>query len=298
MAETDESPGDLFLRMHHGDLGFVMPNAWDPGSAILLASEGFCAIGTTSAGVAFSLGRPDYAAGSRMALSGDEMLAAVERVVSAVAIPVSADLESGYGDSPEQVAQTVRRAIGCGAAGCNIEDFDPLRRDLLAERDAMDRIRSARAEIAGNGRAFVLNARTDAVLQQGAQGLAAAIERGNRYLAAGADCVFVPGIADVPHAKLLVREITGPVNLVIGLTQASCSARALIDAGVKRVSVGGSIARAALGFVRSAARELREAGTTDYGAGQIPQGELNALFERAGAARADRRRLSGQGGLS
>lgn len=283
-------PGHAFLALHRAAQGFVMPNAWDPGSAVLLASEGFAALGSTSAGIAFSLGKPDYnVRNPALAVGRDEMLEAIARIATAVPLPVNADLESGYGDTPEQVADTVRRAIAAGAAGCNLEDVDTRSGRLFEPAAAAERIAAARAAIVASGRAFVLTARTDVFQQGGADALAQAIARGNHYLAAGADCVFPPGVADAERARQLVREIAGPINLVVGLGEASSSARALLEAGVQRVSVGGSIARAALGLVRRAARELREAGTVTYAAGQIPQGELNALYEHSRLSPAGRR---------
>jgi 2-methylisocitrate lyase-like PEP mutase family enzyme len=278
--------GSAFLALHRAERGFVMPNAWDAGSAVILASEGFAALGTTSAGIAFSLGKPDYdVRDARLAVSRDEMLDAARRIAGAVGIPVNVDLEAGYGDTPEAVAETVRLAIAAGAAGCNLEDVDRATGRLLDESTAVARIEAAREAIASSGRGFVLNARTDAVLLGGADGLHDAIERGNRYLQGGADCVFTPGVVDLAQARIVAREIAGPLNVVVGLNEAGSSAVALIDAGVQRVSVGGSIARAALGLVRRSARELRDLGTVRYAAQQVPQAELNALFERAWHAR-------------
>ena len=273
--------GSTFLQLHQAERGFVMPNAWDAGSAVILAHEGFAAIGTTSAGIAFSLGKPDYHVGdARAAVTRDEMLDAIRRIAAAVPLPVNADLESGYGDTPEQVADTVRLAIAAGAAGCNIEDVDRATGGLYDEAAAVARIAAARKAIMSSGRPFVLTARTDVFQQGGADGVPLAIRRGNLFLEAGADCIFAPGVTDVARASTLVREIAGPLNLVLGLNEASSNAHALIDAGVRRISVGGSIARSVLGFVRRSARELRENGTVSYAAEQIPQGELNALYER------------------
>jgi 2-methylisocitrate lyase-like PEP mutase family enzyme len=279
-------PGLDFLALHRAARGFVMPNAWDAGTAVLLAEAGFAALGTTSAGIAFSLGRPDFnVRNAGLAVTRDETLDAVRRIVAAVPLPVNADLEAGYGDTPEQVADTVRLALATGAAGCNIEDTDRATGALYGEADAVARIAAAHAAVQASGKPFVLNARTDAFQHGDAQALQLAIERCNRFLAAGADCVFTPGVADAGRARTLVREIAGPLNLVLGLNESASSAQALIDVGVKRISVGGSIARAALGLVRQAAIELRERGTVGYASGQVPQGELNALFERAWARR-------------
>lgn len=283
---TRPDPGLTFLNLHRAERGFVMPNAWDAGTAVLLAEAGFAAIGTTSAGIAFSLGKPDFnVRNASLAVTREETLDAVRRIAAAVALPVNADLEAGYGDMPEQVAESVRLAMATGAAGCNIEDTDRATGRLFDEAEAVARIAAAHAAVRASGKAFVLNARTDAVQHGGDQSLHQAIERCNRFLAAGADCVFTPGVADAERARTLVREIVGPLNLVVGLNESASSARALIDVGVKRISVGGSIARAALGLVRRAALELREHGTVGYAEGQLPQGELNALFERAWAQR-------------
>lgn len=279
-------PGLAFLNLHCAERGFVMPNAWDAGTAVLLAEAGFAAIGTTSAGIAFSLGKPDFnVRNAHLAVTRDETLDAVRRIAAAVPLPVNADLEAGYGDTPEQVAESVRLAIATGAAGCNIEDTNRATGALFDEAEAAERIAAAHEAVRHSGRSFVLNARTDVFQHGGDTNLRLAVERCNRFFAAGADAVFTPGVADAERARLLVREIAGPLNLVVGLNESASSARALIEVGVKRISVGGSIARAALGLVRQAAIELRERGTVAYADGQIPQGELNGLFERAWAQR-------------
>ncbi len=275
-----------FLDLHRADRGFVMPNAWDAGTAVLLAEAGFSAIGTTSAGIAFSLGKPDFnVRNASLAVTLEETLNAVRRIATAIPLPVNADLEAGYGDTPDQVAESVRLAIATGAAGCNIEDTDRATGELFDAAEAVERIAAAHAAVRACGQPFVLNARTDVFQHGGDQGMQLAVERCNRFFGAGADCVFTPGVADVERARTLVRELTGPLNLVVGLNESASSARALIDVGVKRISVGGSIARAALGLVRQAAIELREQGTVGYANGQVPQGELNALFERAWSQR-------------
>jgi 2-methylisocitrate lyase-like PEP mutase family enzyme len=275
MTQTESA--QRFLALHRAPGGFILANAWDAGSAILLAAEGFKAIATTSAGVAFSLGRPDYGVGDpALAVSRATTMARLAELTSAVDIPVNADLEDGYGADPETVAETVRQAVTAGAAGGNIEDIGA-GPDLYAETLAVERIAAARAAAPH----FVLNARTDALQVSGPAGLATAIRRGNLYLEAGADCVFVPGTGDMDIIRTLVREIAGPLNIVVGLSSANASARQMLEAGVQRISTGGSIARAALGLVRRAARELLDEGTFGYAAGQIGQGELNALYSKA-----------------
>ncbi len=274
MSQIDRAK--RLLALHKAPGGFILGNAWDAGSAILMAAEGFKAIATTSAGVAFSLGRPDYGVGDpALAVSRETTMARLAELVAAVEVPVNADLEDGYGPDPETVAETVRLAVMAGAAGGNIEDIGhgP---DLYEETLAVERIAAARAAAPS----FVLNARTDALQVSGPAGLATAIRRGNLYLEAGADCVFVPGTGELEIIKTLVREIAGPLNIVVGLSSANASARQMLEAGVQRISTGGSIARAALGLVRRAARELLDEGTFGYAASQIGQGELNALYSR------------------
>lgn len=258
--------------------GFIMPNAWDAGSAIVLASEGFDAIATTSAGIAFALGKQDYQVSDpRLSVSRAEMFARMRQIVEAVDVPVNGDLEAGYGDAPEAVGDTIAQAIEIGLAGGNIEDKKPLEDALYDEALAVERI--AAAHEAGRGR-FVLTARTDAFAMRTPDALKTVIRRANLFLKSGADCIFAPGPVGLDIVGTLVREIDGPINVVLGLGSAEGNAQTLLKAGVRRISLGGSIARSALGFVRSAARELRDKGTVTYAAGQIPQSELGVLFAR------------------
>jgi 2-methylisocitrate lyase-like PEP mutase family enzyme len=270
-----------FNALHKQKPGFIMPNAWDPGSAIMLASEGFPAIATTSAGIAFSLGKPDYqVADARLAVSREKMFEAMRAIVAAVRVPVNGDLESGYGDAPEAVAETIRMAIDIGLAGGNIEDVDQRRQKLYDETLAAERIAAARQAIDAAKSAFVLTARTDALVLAGPAGFKDMIRRANRYREAGADCLFPVGIASPDLVKRAAPEISGPINCVMGLGQSTGNVNDLIAAGAQRISVGGSIARSALGFIRAAARELRERGTLTYAEKQIPQSELNDLFAK------------------
>jgi len=275
---------EKFNALHKAKPGFIMPNAWDAGSAILLASEGFAAIGTTSAGIAFALGKPDYqVADARLAVSREQMFERMREIVAAVRLPVNGDLEAGYGDTPEAVADTIRMAIDIGLAGGNIEDVDPRRQVLYDEALAAERIAAARQAIDAAKSAFVLTARTDALVIAGAAGFKDMIRRANRYREAGADCLFPVGIASVDLVRRAAPEIDGPLNCVMGLGTSAGNAKELIAAGAQRISVGGSIARSALGFIRTAARELHDQGTLTYAQQQIPQADLNALFGRVRA---------------
>jgi 2-methylisocitrate lyase-like PEP mutase family enzyme len=276
----DTDRAQRFVDLHR-DGCFLLPNAWDLGSAKILASAGFPALATTSAGIAFSLGRPDYvyrpAHGTGGRLDRDTMLDRIRSIVDGVDVPVSADLEEGYGTEPAAVAGTIALAIDAGAAGGNIEDFTGDRdRPLFEVGHAVERIRAARSAIDAAGVPFILNGRTDAV-STGA-GLDEAVRRGNEYLAAGADCVFVPSVAEPDDVATLVREVAGPVNIVMGLTGSDLTLAQLRDLGVRRVTVGGSLARAMYHHLLTAARELAEQGTFTYARTQIPHGTLNETF--------------------
>jgi 2-methylisocitrate lyase-like PEP mutase family enzyme len=257
-----------FLALHHGP-GFVLPNAWDQGSARILEQVGFPALATTSAGIAFALGRPDAS------LDGETMLEHVAQIVSSVSVPVSADLEAGYGASPKDVARTIARVVELGVVGANLED--QVDGELFEVDEAADRIGAARA--AAPAGTFVINARTDTYFGAGTGDVfAETIERATRYIEAGADCIFVPGVDDADTIRRLADEIAAPLNIVAGLTATMTDAPTLFSLGVKRVSLGGSIARAALSFVERAGRELLESGTLGFLEGAISYAELQRRF--------------------
>jgi 2-methylisocitrate lyase-like PEP mutase family enzyme len=269
-----------FVQLHREGC-FLLPNAWDVGSARVLEAAGFAAIATSSAGVAFSFGHPDHDFFAEQTAAGrvgrDTMMQRVGEMVRGVGVPVSADLEEGYGESPEEVATTISMAIAAGAAGANIEDFTGSRAQPLFDRQlAAERIRAARAAADASGEPFVLNGRTDTLLAGGT--LAECIQRANDYLAAGADCAFVPGAADASTIATLARELDGPLNVVMGLTGSTLSMHELGELGVRRVTVGGSLARTLYRHLVDAARELAEKGTFSYAAQQLSHNELNELF--------------------
>jgi 2-methylisocitrate lyase-like PEP mutase family enzyme len=276
-----------FRSLHTPGAGLLMPNAWDAGSAIVLAEAGFAAIATTSAGIAFSMGRGDHTlAEGGSPVPRSRMLERVREITSAVDVPVNGDLEDGYGRAPEAVAETIRLAIEAGLAGGNIEDHD--HGTLYDESLAAERIAAAREAVDASGADFVLTARTDGQIIATKAPLEDSIRRANRYREAGADCLYVPGVNDLQLIARLVTEIDGPLNVVMGLGRSTLTVAALREAGVARISLGGSIARATLGFIREAARELRDEGTLGFTQIQIPGRELNALFaarERAATGR-------------
>ncbi len=276
----DNDRARRFAELHQQGC-FLLPNAWDAGSARILESAGFPAVATTSAGIAFSLGRPDHDFFTEQPEDGrvgrEVMLRRVSEIVDAVAAPVSADLEEGFGETPQAVAATISAAIATGAAGGNIEDFTGDRgRPLFDETLAAHRIRAAREVIDASGVPFVLVGRTDALLV-GAS-LEECIRRANAYLAAGADCAFVPGASDAATIGTLVRELDGPLNVVMGLSGNPLSLDELRELGVRRVTVGGSIARALYRHLLNAAEELARQGTFTYGDNQLSQNELNDIF--------------------
>ena len=268
MAMTDKTAA--FRSLHRSGC-FLMPNAWDAGSARILSAQGFEALGTTSAGIAFARGVADGA----QAIGRTEMMDAIHQIASAVSIPVSADLEAGFGIAPGDVADTVRQAIQAGAVGGNIEDASASASSGLFElAQAVDRIRAARSAGAG----FVLTARTDVCLLRGAAALPMAIERCQAFVEAGADCVFVPGLTQAQDITTLASEVRAPVTVVMGLARSTMTVADLRAAGARRISVGGSLARACLGLLRRASRQMLDEGRFDYAAEQIPDSELCEFF--------------------
>jgi 2-methylisocitrate lyase-like PEP mutase family enzyme len=256
------------LALHSGP-GFVLPNAWDAGSARVLEQVGFPAIATTSAGIAWACGVPDGGAIDR-----DSMLGHIGRIVDAVGVPVTADLEDGYGATAEEVTRTVARAAELGAVGANIEDVTGGR--LYGIEEAVERLSAARA--AAPSGTFVLNARTDTYFV-GVMGdvFAETVERCARYLEAGADCVFVPGVVEADDIRRLAAAIPGPLNVVAGLAN-TIDAPTLFSLGVVRVSLGGSLARASLSLLERAGRELVEHGTLGFLDGAISYADLQQRF--------------------
>ncbi len=273
---TQQVKAAAFRKLHDGSRILVLPNAWDVASARILEAAGFSAIGTTSCGVAWSLGYPD---GERM--SREEMLEAVRRIASRVALPVTADMETGFARTPEGAAETVRGVIAAGAVGINLEDgtHDP-RRPLVDVSLHVEKIRAAREAASPAGVPLVINARTDAVWSGAGEAnarLDEAVRRANAYRAAGADCLFVFGVRDAGAIARLVREIDGPLNVMAGPGVPSIPE--LAQLGVARVSVGGGPMRATLTLLRRIADELRGPGVyTTFTQDTIPYGELNTLL--------------------
>jgi 2-methylisocitrate lyase-like PEP mutase family enzyme len=246
---------EVLRRLHGGPRILVLANAWDVASARLVEAAGYPAIASSSAGVAFALGYPD---GQRIARV--EMLDMVRRIARAVSVPVSADVEAGYGTSAEAAAETARGVLEAGAVGMNLEDTGEGR--LLPLEMQVERIRAARGVADAAGVPLVINARTDVFEMREIherERVGEAVRRANAYLEAGAACAFVPFVADREVIARLAREIRGPLN-VLG-TPDTPPAAELERLGVRRVSVGGGLARAAYGRARRLATQLKETGT-------------------------------------
>jgi len=246
-----------FLELHHGPAILVLPNAWDVSSARIFEDSGFSAIGTSSAGVAFSHGYPD---GEK--IPRDEMLAAVRRIAEAVEVPVTADMAAGFGNTAEEIAETARAVIAAGAVGMNLEDVVEGTPGVLADLNRQKEIIGAVLEAgAGAGIPLVLNARTDIFLDSigpAETRLARTIERLNAYRAAGAQSLFAPGVTNKETIAQLARGVAGPLNILA--TVGTPPVAELQQLGVARVSVGSGPVRATFGFLRRMARELREEG--------------------------------------
>ena len=273
--DSQRAKAEQLRALHHADKPIVLPNAWDAASARLFEEAGFPAIATTSAGVSYACGCAD---GER--IPRKVMLAVVERIARAVAVPVTADLEAGYGAGPAAAARTAELLLATGAVGLNLEDArGGARRALVSEGVQAERLRAVRETGLRLGVPIVINARTDVFHFKGSPDarLADAIRRGNVYLEAGADSVFVPFVSDAATIGELARGIRGPVNILGGPGTPPVAELAAL--GVRRVSVGSGVMRATLGLTRRAAAELRERGTYDIiGEWGIPYDELQLLF--------------------
>lgn len=260
--------------LHDSDRAFVIPNPWDAGSARLLSSLGFDALATTSAGYAFSKGRRDSFAG----LGRKEILENAAEIVSATSLPVSADLEDGFGTSPEACAETIRMACKIGLVGGSIEDATGDLGDPIYDiPQAVERIQAA-AE-AARGLPFLLTARAENYLW-GKPDLADTIKRLQAFSEAGADVLYAPSLPDIEAIRTVCQAVDRPVNVVMGLKGRSYSVAELSEAGVRRISVGGSFARAALGALMRAAKEVKSSGTFTYAADAIPDAVVSQLMSQ------------------
>jgi 2-methylisocitrate lyase-like PEP mutase family enzyme len=274
--EAQRARAELLQRLHGGPDLLVLANPWDAGSARIFEQAGCRALGTTSAGIALAHG---YADGER--LSRAEMLEAVRRIAAAVAVPVTADMEAGFGEPAADVVETVRGVLRAGAVGVNLEDAPTGAPGTLVEIAAQAaKIRAVRELAAAEGIPLVINARTDVYLGQiGApeSRFDHAVRRANAYRDAGADCLYVPGVRDAETIRCLVQAIRGPLNVLAGPGVPPVAELARL--GVRRLSVGSGPMRATLGLTERIARELLDQGTyTGFTEGALSYADANRRF--------------------
>ena len=265
-----------FRTLHEGGC-FVIPNPWDAGSARYLRSLGFPALATTSAGYAFSRGLPD----ADWAVPLDAALAPIAEIVAAADLPVNADFESGYGHAPEEVAANVALCVATGVAGLSIEDATGDREHPLYELPlAVDRIRAARAAIDATGEDVLLTARAECYLVGHAEPLKESLRRLGAYAEAGADVLYAPGPRERSEIEAIVRTAgPKPVNLLMS-AHTGLTVDDVAQMGVRRISVGSSMARAAwTGFMRSA-KSIADRGSFEGFTDLVPYAELNEFFRK------------------
>jgi 2-methylisocitrate lyase-like PEP mutase family enzyme len=276
MPASTMAKAERYRALHLAPGGALAGGCWDPGTARLLAHAGFELLETSSAGVMFARGMPD---GDGLA-SRDIMLENARAIAGAVDLPVAADLENGWGASPEAVAETVRLAGATGIVGGSIEDTTGDRTDPIHPLPlAAERVRAAVEAARGLPFAFALTARADQYMH-GRTDLAEIVRRAEAFQAAGADMFMAPGLSEPGDIASLCRAVDIPVAVIVGLGTVRPSRADLAALGVRRVVVGSALARAALAAVLAASREMQQYGTFGFADGLIPFGELNDLFRR------------------
>jgi 2-methylisocitrate lyase-like PEP mutase family enzyme len=266
-----------FRRLHESGC-FVLPNSWDAGSAIFLEHAGFQALATTSAGFAFSKGLPDGPAFVARGL----MLEHFREIVAATSLPVNADFQNGYADTPEDVAENVAHCVATGVAGLSIEDSTGIDDQPLYDFDlAIERIKAARGAIDVSGFDVVLTARCEAWLVGDSDPLKTALKRLVAFADAGADCLYAPGVTEPDEIAALVKAVhPKPVNVLVSTNNSDTTVAHLADLGVRRISVGGALARAAWGGFIKAAKEIQSEGSFNSFTEATPFGELTQLFKK------------------
>ena len=269
---TQAEKGLAFAELHKRSGTFIIPNPWDVGSARLLEHSGFEALATSSAGYAFSVGKADNKVGR------DNMLEHAASVASATSLPVSIDLENGFGDAPAAVAETIRLAAATGAVGGSIEDATERSDDPIYERAlAVARVRAAAEAAHDLPFPFVLTARAENYLN-GRPDLKDTIERLQLYQEAGADVLYAPGLTNKDDIATLIKAVDRPVNVLMGIKGVQITVAELSALGVKRISVGSGLARCALGAFLRAAEEMRERGTFTFADDAAPYATINSIF--------------------
>jgi len=269
---TLKEKGQKFLALHQRERAFIIPNPWDAGTAKLLALLGFEALATTSAGFAFSIGVPDGAVGR------EAMMAHIAAIASATDLPVSADLENGFGDDAGTVAQTIRLAAAAGLAGGSIEDVSPRPEGRLYELShAADRVHAAAEAASALPFTFTLTARAENHIV-GHPDLKDTIRRLQAYQEAGADVLYAPGLRTKEDIAEVVKSVDRPVNVIMGLQGVRLTLGELSAIGVKRVSVGSALSRAALGEFLRAAGEMHDRGSFEFAEKAVTYREVNEMF--------------------
>src|SRR6266513_558705 len=273
MRSTQNRPASKFRTMHESGC-FVLPNPWDIGTAIYLEQLGFKALATTSAGFAFSRGKPDGG------VPRDEMLAHIREIVEATTLPVNADFLGGYADEPEDVAANVRLCLATGVAGLSIEDNTGRADTPLYEKKlAIERIRAARSAIDASKTGVVLTGRCEAWLVGDPDPLDTALDRLAAYAEAGADCLYAPGVSDRNEIARIVKTLAPKaVNVLVSGFNHQLTLSGLADIGVRRISVGSGLALAAWGAFLRASQNIQTNGTFNLLAGNAPSADLNELF--------------------
>jgi 2-methylisocitrate lyase-like PEP mutase family enzyme len=270
---TQAAKGLAFRALHEREGAFIIPNPWDAGTARLLAHLGFEALATTSMGYAFSVGRRDNT------IDRDETMAYASAIVAATELPVSADLENGYGDTPEVVAETIRIAANTGLVGGSIEDATGRPdRPIYEVAHAVDRVRAAVAAARALPFTFTLTARAENYLH-GRPDLKDTIKRLQAFQEAGADVLYAPGLTSKEDIAAAVSSVDRPVNVVMGLAGVQLGLAELAAIGVKRISVGSALYRTALGAFLRGAREMREHGSFAFAKDAVSPREINAIFK-------------------
>lgn len=269
---TQAEKGRNFRALHHRQNAFIIPNPWDAGTARLLAHLDFQALATTSMGFAFSLGKCDGTLGR------EKSLGYVAVITAATDLPVSADLENGFGDAPERVAETIRLAAEAGAVGGSIEDATGRSDDAIYDIGlAKERVRAAVEAARSQPFPFTLTARAENFLH-GRPDIADTIRRLQAFEEAGADVLYAPGLATREDIVSVVRSVSRPVNVVMSLQGVQMNLSELSAIGVKRISTGSGLNRAALGAFLAAAHEMREYGTFTFANQAAKSGEISAIF--------------------
>jgi 2-methylisocitrate lyase-like PEP mutase family enzyme len=280
MSPTQTQQATRLLELHHAATPVILINAWDAASAAMIAHCGLPAVASSSAALANAMGFPDG-----QHIPWPQMLDAVKRIVQAVNVPVTADIESGFAANPQELEGTIAQIIGVGAVGVNLEDAQPgqdARGPLFPLAEQIERIQATRRAADAQNIHLVINARTDAYWQAGIspeEALRNTLERGKAYMAAGADCIFVPGLRKPEHIRAVVEHWKSPVNILAGPDVPSIPE--LTKLGVKRVSYGSGPHRAAMGLLRRMVAEAGSSGTyTTLTEGAVPYAEINGLFRK------------------